>query len=143
MSMKEEQQKLVENMKQWQKVENAAVAKTASVMEETANPLIRLVMEIIQRDSNLHHRVQQMIIDSLERESIPITVDDLQKVWASIEDHIEIERKTVKLAKASLDALQGRASIVQHYLLSYLMEDEKKHEKLLANLQQIKKGMYP
>lgn len=143
MSTKEEYQKLVENMKQWQKIENAAISKTARVMEETAHPLTRLVMEIIQRDSNLHHRVQQMIIDSLEKESITITVEDLQKVWASIEDHIEIERKTVKLAKASLDALQGRASIVQHYLLSYLMEDEKKHEKLLANLEKIKKGMYP
>ncbi|MBW2307139.1 MAG: hypothetical protein JRG73_09410 [Deltaproteobacteria bacterium] len=143
MSTREEQLKLVENMKQWQKVEDATVAKTASVMEETDNPLIRLVMEIIQRDANLHHRVQQLIIDSLERGSIPITVEDLQKVWISIEEHIQIERNATEMAKSSLSALQGRAGIVQHYLISYLMEDEKKHEKLLSNLEQIKKGMYP
>lgn len=88
MNMKGAQQKLVENMRQWQKVENATISRTASVMEETGNPLIRLVMEIIQSDANMHHRVQQTIIDSLEKASIPIPVEDIETVWASVEEHI-------------------------------------------------------
>jgi EAL domain-containing protein (putative c-di-GMP-specific phosphodiesterase class I) len=143
MHMKGTQQKLGENMRQWQKVENATISRTASVMEETGNPLIRLVMEIIQRDANLHYRVQQTIIDSLEKASIPIPVEDLQTVWASVEEHIQIERKSIELAKSSLEALGRTGNVVARYLLSYLMEDEKKHEKLLTNLELIKKGMYP
>jgi len=141
--IKAAQQKLVETMKQWQKIENTTISRTAGVMQETNNPLIRLVMEIIQGDSNLHHRVQQSIVNSLEKSSISIPVEDLQAVWAAIEEHIQIERKSIDLAKSSLEALGSKGNVVQRYLISYLMEDEKKHEKLLSNLELIKKGMYP
>ena len=33
--------------------------------------------------------------------------------------------------------------MVQQYLLNYLLEDEKKHDKLLDDLELIKKKMYP
>ena len=60
-SMKDVQESLVANMKAWQRIEDASVASTGSVMEETENPIVRLVMEIIQRDSQMHHRVQEWI----------------------------------------------------------------------------------
>lgn len=143
MTIREKQEQLVENMKRWQKVENAAVGQTARIMEETDHPLIRLVAEIIQRDSNIHHRVQQAIIDSLEKESINVLVPDLEKVWESIEKHIAIEKKTIELARESLEALEGTKSPVQQYLLSYLLTDEQKHDKLLCDLELLKKDMYP
>ncbi len=143
MRTKEKHEKIVNTMQRWQKIENAAVTQTARIMEESDNQLIRLVMEIIQRDSNLHHRVQQTIIDSLTREAINVPVDDLSKVWDSIEKHIAIEKQTIALAKESLEALEGTRSVVQQYLLSYLLADEEKHDKLLADLALIKKGMYP
>jgi hypothetical protein len=92
MSVKEKQEQLVGAMKRWQKIENAAVAQTGKIMEQTDNTLIRLVAEIIQRDSNLHHRVQQTIIESIDREHINLSVDDLEKVWTSIDQHIQIEK---------------------------------------------------
>lgn len=143
MSVKEAQDKLVANMEKWQKVENASIAQAARVMEQTDNPLIRLVMEVIQRDSNMHHRVQQIIINSLERSPLNVGVDDLEKVWDAIEDHIEVEKKTIQLATECLDSFSGKQNLVQRYLLSYLLEDERKHDKLLADLALIKKGMYP
>ena len=144
MSLKEAQEKLTSNMRSWQKIENAAVVQTAKIMKETDNPLIRLVMEIIQRDSNMHHRVQRIIADSLETAPINIGVDDLEKVWDSIEEHIKIEKQTIKMAEECLEGFEGsKASMVQRYLLSYLLEDEQKHDKLLADLALIKKGMYP
>lgn len=143
MSTKEKLEKLTDNMRRWQRIENAAVAQTSKIMEETEHPLIRLVAEIIQRDSNVHHRVQQMVIDSLERENINVFYDDLDKIWDSIEKHILIEKKTIELAKDSLDALAGTKNPVQQYLVSYLLHDEEKHDKLLADLALIKKRMYP
>jgi ribonucleotide reductase beta subunit family protein with ferritin-like domain len=143
MGTKEKLEQVVGIMKRWQKAENAAVHQTSKIMEDTENPLIRLTMEVIQRDSNLHHRVQQMVIDSIEREYIPVLTPDLEKVWDSIEKHIRIEKQTIDMAQQALGALEGTKNPVQQYLISYLLEDEKKHDKLLADLDLIKKQMYP
>ena len=48
MGMKENLEKLAATMKRWQKLENAAIAQTARIMEQTEHPLIRQVMEIIR-----------------------------------------------------------------------------------------------
>ena len=143
MSTKEIQEKIVENMRQWQKIENSAVASTGNVIEATENPLIRMVMEIIQRDSQFHYRVQEFIADSLESKTVVLSPDELAQVWDMIEKHIKLEEKTVELANEALEALKGRKMLVQEYLLNYLLEDENKHNKILENLEKIKAGMYP
>jgi hypothetical protein len=130
-------------MKRWQKLEDATVAKTSEIATQTDNPLIRQVMQIILHDSSRHRRVQQMIIDSVEREGIVVSPEDLAEVWGSIEAHLEMERKTIELGKESLEALEGGRNVIQLYLLSYLLADEEKHERLLTDLELIKKGMYP
>ncbi|MBC8277373.1 MAG: hypothetical protein H8E46_04020 [FCB group bacterium] len=143
MNTKELQEQIVDNMKRWQKVEDASLASTGKVIQKTGNPVIRLVMEIIQRDSAMHHRIQQMIIDTMEKEVITLTPDELGEVWDLVEKHIELEKKTVELAQEAIDALKGKKMVVQEYLLEYLMIDEKKHNEILARLETIKKGMYP
>jgi hypothetical protein len=130
-------------MREWQRLEDATVAQTAKIKMKTENPLIRMVMEIIQRDSNMHHRIQQLIINSMQKERINIPVEDLSSIWDSIEQHIELERKTVELGKISLAELEGSGNVIQQYLLTFLLRDEEKHDKLLSDLEMIKKGMYP
>lgn len=143
MSIKEKQEELVNTMKQWQKLENNAVAQTAKIMTEAKHPLIRLVMEVIQRDSNMHHRVQQMVVDATEGGFVEINPDDLVGVWDSIENHIKIEKKTIGLAKKSLAALEGTSkTVLQQYLVTYLLADEEKHDKMLCDLELIKRGMF-
>jgi len=143
MGMKENLEKLADTMKRWQKLENAAIAQTARIMEETEHPLIRSVMEIIQNDSKNHYRIQQLIIDSVEKEYINVFTDDLAKAWDSIEKHIALEKKTIEMAAESLAALEGSKNVVQLYLLDYLRTDEEKHDKMLADLDRIKRAMYP
>ncbi|MCD6163175.1 MAG: hypothetical protein J7K40_12305 [candidate division Zixibacteria bacterium] len=143
MSTKAIQQQIVSNMRHWQKIENASVASTGNVIEQTENPIIRLIMEIIQRDSQMHYRIQEMIADSLESKTITLTPDELSEVWDSIEKHIKLEKKTVEYANEALAALKGKKMVVQEYLLEYLLIDEKKHNKVLESLATIKKGMYP
>ena len=141
MSIRENQEKLVENMKRWQKLEDLAVSQTAKIMEEIDHPLIRLVAEIIQRDSNMHHRIQQMVIDSIERDTVTLNFDDLGAAWDAIETHIQIEKKTIELAEHCLGMLPEKTNQVARYLVSYLQEDEKKHDKMLDDLQLLKKGL--
>jgi hypothetical protein len=143
MSTKEVQEQIIDNMRRWQKIEKASVASTGRVIEQTENPIVELIMEIIQRDSQVHFRVQQLIADSLESKTVSLTPEELGKVWDSIEKHIALEKKTVELAEEALAALKGKKMVVQEYLLDYLLTDENKHNRVLDALGTIKKGMYP
>jgi hypothetical protein len=143
MSTKEIQQEIVTNMKRWQKIEYASLASTGQIIEKSDNPVVRLVMEIIQRDSQMHYRIQEWIADSLEFKTVSLSPDELGKVWGMIESHIELERKTLEMAERSLETLKGKKMVIQEYLLQYLQEDEEKHNSLLRRLGMIKKGMTP
>ena len=141
MSTKEIQQQIVAGMKKWQKIEDATVATTGMIIEKTDNPVVHLVMEIIQRDSQMHYRVQEWIADSLESKTVTLSFDELDRIWSLIEKHIELEKKTVAMAQQSLEAVKGKKMVIQEFLLNYLAEDEKKHNNLLVHLEGIKKGM--
>ena len=143
MKTKEIQEKIVQNMERWQKIEDSSVASTAHIIEKTDNPIVRLVMEIIQRDSQMHHRVQELIADSLQTKTITLTPEEVGDVWGMIESHIELERDTVRIAEESIEALKGKKMVVQQYLLEYLLQDENKHTAILERLENVKKAMYP
>ena len=142
MSTKAKQDELVKILKAWQHVETLSVTQTADIIDKTQNPVIRLVMEIIGRDSATHHRVQQFLIDSIEGEAVTLTPEELAQVWDAIEAHIASERRTGELIAEAGRALAGTRNVVQQYLLSYLGQDEKKHDKLLDDLALIKRGMF-
>lgn len=143
MTTKELHESIVSTMKTWQKVEDVSVSSTGQVIEKTSNPVIRMIMEIIQHDSQRHYRVQQMIIDTFEREAVTLQPEELAEIWEMIERHIEIEKRTVELASQALEAIKNRKLVVQEYLIHYLLDDEEKHNKMLTSLSMIKKGMYP
>jgi hypothetical protein len=143
MSTKEIQEQLVGNMRRWQKIEDASVASTGKIMEATTNPVVRLIMEIIQRDSQMHFRIQDLIVDSLTTKSLSLTPEEVADVWEMIEQHLKIEKATVELAEQALSALKDKKMLVQEYLLQYLLEDETKHNHLLESLDAIKRGLYP
>jgi len=143
MTIKELQQEIAGNMKRWQKIEDASIASTGRIIEKTDNPVIRLAMEIIQRDSQMHYIVQEWIADSLEKKAVTLTPDELNAVWEMVEHHISLERRMIEIVEQTLAALKGKRMVVQEYLLAYLLEDETKHNNLLAKLETVKKGMLP
>ena len=143
MSTKEIQEQLVNSMKHWQQIEDRSVESTGSVIAKTGNPLIRLVMAIIQRDSQLHHRIQQFIIDTLESKPVTLSTDELGTVSEMIDNHLKIEDEMVGLVGRALESVKDKKMLVQEYLLNFLIEDEKKHAAMLNALGSIKKGMYP
>lgn len=143
MSTKELQQELAGILNRWKKVENASVASTGAIIGKTENPVIRLIMELIQRDSQFHYRIQDYMTSILEDTTVSLNPDELLEIWDGVENHIEIEKQTVKLAKEAIELLKGRKMVIHEYLLNYLMIDEEKHNVLLETLDTIKKGMYP
>jgi hypothetical protein len=131
---------LVATLRKWQGVEDGSVALTAQVLAKTKNPLIRLVMEIIQQDSVMHKKVQQAILDSLEKEAFSLQPEELAEIWDMIEKHDAAEKEAIRLAE---EAKASCPLVVQRQLLDYLIEDEKKHDRLMANLEDFKRSIYP
>ena len=143
MSTKELQEELVTEMRRWQKIEDKAASVTASLIANTTNPLLRLILEIIHRDSMMHYRVQALIADSFTRFPVTLDVEELTEVWDAIEKHLAIEKKMVSNTQQMLEKIKGKKMLIPEYLLNYLLEDEKKHDNLLESLEQVKAGMYP
>jgi hypothetical protein len=133
-------EKLVSTLREWQQIERESVHNCSEIMEKTENPLIRQFMEIIRNDSVQHHRVQQFLIDSLTKEQIKLTPEELAEVWDEITAHDEVERKTIELAK---ECRKECKFFVQAALLDYLITDEEKHDHLLQSLDEFKKNIYP
>ena len=131
---------LLSTITRWQEIESAAIAQTTAVMEKTKNPLIRLVMEIIRQDSAMHRRVQQVILDSLEKEAFSLSPEELGEVWDMIEKHASMEKETIALAEK---ARRNCRLFIQRHLLTYLIEDEQKHDRLLTQLEDFKRKIYP
>jgi hypothetical protein len=131
---------LVTTLKRWQEIEDGSVASTTEIIERTTNPLIRLVMEIIRQDSVMHKRVQQVILDGLQKEAFSLTPEELGQIWHLVEKHAELEKDTLVLAEK---ARKNCRLFVHRHLLTYLIEDEQKHDRLLAQLEDFKRGIYP
>lgn len=125
-------------LRQWQRLERQAINDTAEVAEKTENPLIRMIMEIIRHDSLMHHRVQQFLIDSVTKQDVPVTREDVAAVWEQIEAHDAVEKKTIEIATKLHDKAW---SPIHKTLLGYLITDEKKHDGLLAALNEVKQAM--
>ena len=136
----ENEVELKATLRRWQEIEDESVAQTSAIMTKTRNPLIQLVMEIIRQDSVMHKRVQQVILDSLEKQAFSLTPEELGDVWYLIEKHAEAEKETIQLAEK---ARKNCRLFVQKHLLTYLTEDELKHDRLLNQLEDFKRKLYP
>ena len=127
-------------LREWQGLEDKTVEQTTAIAQKTQNPLIKLIMEIIRQDSVMHRRVQQVMLDGLEKEAFTLTPEELADVWDLIEKHAEMERQTIALAEK---ARRNCRLFVHRHLLTYLIEDEQKHDRLLSQLEDFKRGIYP
>jgi len=139
-SQKELNENLVAALKKWQEVEDQSVKSTSEIISKTNNPIVKQVMEIIRQDSAMHKKVQQLIINNFEKEAIRLTPEELAEVWDLIENHIELEKETIRLAEESR---KNSTNFVIRYLLGYLLTDETKHNHILEQMEDIKKGIYP
>jgi len=131
-------EKMIKVLREWQKVERRSMNDMAEIIEASTNPFLRLIMFIIQHDSLMHHQVQQFLVDSLTERDVPLTREDLGTIWGKIEEHDKLEKKTIEMARGLRDEAW---SPLHKQLLDYLLTDEAKHDALLAQLDEVKRGM--
>ena len=127
----------LDNIREWQKLEDATIKFSEELMKMTDNKLIRMTMEMIKHDSQKHKVMQQMLIDSLTKEPFILSPDDLASLSQGLNQHLAAEAKSLEFAD---EALKNSELFVTRYVLSYLLADEQKHHKLLSNLNELKRA---
>lgn len=129
---------MVDVLRQWQELERQAMNDTAVVMEKTQSPFIRVLMEIIRHDSLMHHRVEQFLVDTVTKDAVAVTREDIAEVWDQLQAHDRNEKKTIQMA----EELRKKAwSPVHKLMLDYLLKEESKHDALLQQLDALKKDL--
>jgi bacterioferritin (cytochrome b1) len=136
-SQTEWNEQLISNLKRWQKIELSSLKGCREVMDNTENPFIRFVMEVIHRDSEMHFTALELLISSFERKSINLNPEEVALVWNRILKHVDMEKDVVRLAGEIHQAFDTAELPVQKFIVEYLLDDEKKHDKLLEAMEQL------
>ena len=136
----EKKEQFLADLDKWQKMESLSLKTCAEVQRRTENPLIKMIAEIIRRDSKSHINVLNLIKDSLTKEAIHLTPDELEEIWDLVDGYHKIEQKSVEIAQ---EAIRDSRLFEIRYLLTYLLEDESKHLKLLNQLDDFKRSLFP
>ena len=124
----------------WKDIEEEAALQMGETASRTGNPFIQAVMRTIQRDALNHKDILELVLDSVVRKPVTLTLEDLSAVWEAVETHIEKEKEVIEMAERAFH--ESRHFILRH-LLAYLVEDEQKHLKLLTRLEDFKRRIYP
>lgn len=136
----EKKERFLADVDKWQKMESLSVKTCKEVQKRTENPLLKMIAEIIRRDSESHIDVLKLIKNSLTKEALHLTPDELMEIWDLVDGYHKIEQKSVEIAQ---EAIRDSRLFEIRYLLTYLLEDESKHLILLNHLDDFKRSLFP
>lgn len=135
----EQQETFEAGIKKWQIAEDETISSCDAILAATDNVLVKTIAEVIKTDSEKHKHVLDVITQALDG-TITLTPDELGVMSKLLDKHLELEMGSVALASEQLDRTHN---FVVKELLTYLLEDEKKHYLLLKELNDFKKKLYP
>lgn len=143
MSSKEEiairQEILDRTLTRWQEVEEETIANANVLIEKSQSTLVKQVMRLVLRDSEKHRELLQTLLGVLHG-TITMTPDELGEISELLEKHKQIENESIILANA---ALEHTTHYVMRQLLTYMLEDERKHLLMTEQVQEYKRRIYP
>ncbi len=128
-----------DGIKKWRQLEDVTIESCSKIMGATDNVLVRAVAGIIKADSQKHKEILGIIENALGG-TISLTPEELGDISELLDAHLKLEKNSVHLAEEEYE--NSRHFVVRH-LLSYLLEDERKHVKLLNQLSDFKRHLYP
>jgi hypothetical protein len=143
MSMRERYEQIASTMTDWKLLEKRSAESIEKVKEKCGNPLICLMMDIIENDSRIHERLQELIVSSLQRQQITLNLDEVGEVIELIRDHTRIKDEMVQKTESMLEQLKDKSLRIQEFLLQTIIADEKKHKEMLEGVEKIRQGLYP
>jgi len=135
-----EVEELAKIMKDWQNLEVETISLAENLMTKSNNDFVKVIMEMIKRDSEKHKIMQQFAIDHLTKKAMEIAPQDLVPLGDVLDRHLQAEAKSMGLANV---AIMKSKDFFTNFIVSYLMADEIKHHEMLTKLDQVKGAVYP
>ncbi len=124
-------------MVDWQATEYQIIEYAGRQAPKTKNPLIKTMLQTMELEARKRCLVQQMIIESIKKESVNLDPEDLQALSGHLNHQIEAEEKALPLAEAALKQCE---LFMPRFLLSYLVDELKKENGLLRQFEDEVKG---
>ena len=143
MKMKEQQEKILSTLKEWETKEKESASLIEEVKERCGNPLICLLMDVLENDARTHSRVMEMVRDSFERRPFTFSVDEIGEIIELIRKHTEIKGQQVQMAEEVLAKVTDKNLHLQTFLLKGLLADEYKHREMLEGIEKVRASLYP
>ncbi len=131
MARAKENKDIVDLMVEWQGVEDDTVEFVNRALPHAGNMLTKTMLQVIKHDAEKHRLLQQMIVDSIKKEAVNLSPDELGVLSGYINRYLDAEGK--KICEAETTASQS-GSFITRYLLSYLTEDLKTQSCILKQL---------
>lgn len=135
-----EAEELAKIMKDWQSLEEETISLAEDLMRKSNNDFVKIIMEMIKRDSEKHKAMQQFAIDHLTKRAMELAPQDLIPLADVLEKHLQAEAKSMGLANL---AITKSRDFFTNFIVSYLMADEIKHHEMLTRLDQVKGYVHP
>ena len=136
----EKREQFLSDLYEWLSVESETVMKCSEIQEETDNPFVQLVAEIVRGNSKTHIRILNLIHECLTRKAVSLTPDELGQIWELVQGYMEIESRSIEMAEQAISS--SRIFIIKQ-LLAYMLDDKNRNLKLVGQLEDFKKRMYP
>ena len=133
-------EELAKVLKEWYTLEDQTIKLAEDLMKKSDNSFVKVIMEMIKRDSEKHKIMQQFAIDHLTKEAFHLTPQELIPLGEVLEKHIQAEAKSMGLANS---AITMSRDYFTNFIVSYLMADEIKHHEMLTKLDHIKGQVHP
>ncbi len=114
----------------WQMIESSNLEQTIREIPNAKNPLTKAILRALQLEAEKRLLLQQMIVDSIKKEAVHLSPDELQELSSYLNRHVEAEDKALAVA---IEAFEKSELAIPRYLLSYLINDLKKQNSLLRH----------
>jgi hypothetical protein len=126
-----------ELIKRWIVLENETIDSANDLMNQSNNPYVRTIIDLVRLDSEKHKHILETIRLSLDH-TVVFSPDDLKVVDTFINKHASLEKTAVDTAEQAL----GMGSLpIPKFLLEHLLVDEKKHDNYMSELNGLKAYM--
>lgn len=119
---------IVNNVVDWQAIEARNIEYSNKEIPKAKNPLIKTMLQALRLEAEKRSLLQQMVVNSINKEAVHLSPDELESLSGHLNRHIEAEEKALSLAK---EAFENSELTIPRYLLSYLIADLKKQNGLL------------
>jgi len=141
--MKEQHEKFREAVAMLREKDMESASLVREMKADCANPLICLVMDIIEHDAVIHARIEEAIAQSLEGQAMSFTPEEIGEVIALIRKHVNLKTQAAAAAEETLGEVTDKSLGLQTFLMRGLVADEKKHRDLLEGIERVRSHLYP